>query len=415
MRIGKQRLIVVGLSLIVVAFTLAGRLVGQDRKREQTYDDLATFTEVLHLVDSSYVDPVGEAKLMEGAFRGMLASLDPHSGWLSPEEVKEVLAPARSRLPAGIETTKRGGYAYVVSVRAGSPAARAGVEAGDYIRTINGRTTREMSIFQVRHALGGSPGTSLALNLFGGREGREATFRLEPFRSSPLTVSSRPGGILLARVHYLERETVEALSKALAAPPKGTTQVLLDLRDTVGGGREEATALADLFLDGGTIVKVEQRGATPELLPATTGRAWSGPLAVLVNRLSAGAAEIAVASLKDHGRAQILGEPTFGDDSIQKLIRLPDDSAVILSVGRYMPPKGPAWGAEGIKPDVAIAAGATPRAAASDQEPVDEEEGEESEAEPGPVPQPGGPGEDLQLERALEYLARGDAAQKNAA
>jgi carboxyl-terminal processing protease len=416
MRLGKQRLFIVALSFLVVVFTLVGRLVGDDRQREKTYSDLATFTEVLHLVDTSYVDPVEEERLMSGAFRGLLSSLDPHSGWLSPDEVREIMDDEQVRIHAGIECTKRGGYGYVASVRQDSPAARAGVEAGDYIRTINGRSTRDMSILQVRHALTGPPSSTLNLNLFGGHEGKEAEIVLVPYEPRPVTVTSHEGGILLLKVNYLAEETLEAVRSTLADPDEGTSQVLLDLRDTVGGGRAEGTALADLFMNGGTIVRIEARGQEPEDVMARPDAVWEGPLALLVNRLSAGAVEIAVAGLKESQRAEVLGESTFGDASLQKLIRLPDESALILSVGRYVASGGASWNGKGIDPDVRISSRAAvepatePEADAVDADDV----GPDATAEEGEA-QAEGEGEDLQLERALEYLVETRSGEKKAA
>ena len=390
MSIGRQRIAVVGLSFLVLAFTLAGKLVSSEEQREQTYRDLETFTEVLELVNTSYVDTVAEEQLMSGAFRGMLASLDPKSGWLSPAEVEDLLDDDRRRLSAGIETTKRSGYAYVASVRAGSPGDLAGVKAGEYIRTINGRSTRELSVFQVRRALSGPPDTRLSLNLFGGREGRTVRVTLAPFESTPVSVEPRPGGVLLLTVHYLAPATVDATRQALQQPPAGTRHVLLDLRDTVGGERADGVGLADLFLSEGAIVRLEERGSEPVMVEAGSEVVWTGPLSLLVNRMSAGTVEIAVAALQDRGRAEVLGEPTFGDATLQRLIRLPDDSAVILSVGRYLAPDGTTWADHGIEPDVSIPASAGRRGADDD-------------------------GPDDQLEKALEHVAPGESAMKPAA
>ena len=392
MVIGKQRLVVVGLSFLVLAFALAGRLAGDEGQREQTYRDLATFTEVLELVNSSYVDAIGEDRLMSGAFRGMLASLDPKSGWLSAAEVEELLSDEDGRLLTGIEATKRSGYAYVAAVRKDSPADLAGVKAGEYIRTVNGRSTREMSVFQVRRSLSGPHGTRLSLNLFGGREGRTVRVTLTPFESDPLSVDLRDGGVLLLTVHYLAPATVASIRQTLLQPPAGTRHVLVDLRDTVGGERQDGVDLADLFLSEGVIVRLEERGGEPVAVQAGDDVAWSGPLSLLVNRLSAGTVEIAVAALQSRKRADILGEPTFGDATLQRLIRLPDDSAVILSVGRYLTPDGTTWEADGIEPDVAIPS-TVPRSHTEDD--TDEP--------------------DQQLQQAIEHLLEAAGAVKSAA
>jgi carboxyl-terminal processing protease len=395
MPVGRPRTVVIALSFFLVAFAGAGRIVGNGTDREKTYGDLGTFTEVLQLVNSSYVDPVDGGKLMVGACRGMLSSLDPQSGWLSPEEVKSLLADDAPRAGIGIETTKRGGYAFVAAVRAGSPAEKAGVKIGEYIRTIDGVSTREMSVFQVRRAFTGTAGSVVHLNLFGNGEGREVEVRRQMFESPAVSVTRKPGGILLVKVNYLDPTTLTSLRKALTPAPEGTSQLLLDLRNTVSGSKDDGVALADMFLTGGTIVRVESRKEEASAVQADPDTVWKGPLSLLVNPLSSGPVEIAVAALKENGRARILGQPTGGDASIQKLIRLPDQSAVILSVGRYIGPAGASWGGKGVVPDVTISA--RPDAAA---------DGDEPDAPDG---------SDLQLERALDYLARGEQALKTAA
>ncbi|MFQ5669564.1 MAG: S41 family peptidase [Acidobacteriota bacterium] len=403
MEIGRQRLLVVSLSLLVVVFALAGRLVGDDGQREETYDQLATFSEVLHLVDTSYVDAVSEDELTVGAFRGMLSSLDPKSGWLSAEAVQEYLDSGADRISSGLETTKRGGYAYVVAVQKGSPAEKAGVGPGDYIRSVDGQSTREMSVFEVRQRLHGAPSTMIHLNLFGNGQGRDVVIDLEPFQSPPVTVSTHEGGVLLLRVNYLEDRTVDRLRELLSHPKQGTEKVLLDLRDTVGGGRAEGAALADLFLGSGTIVRIRQRGQEETSLEAHETVVWSGPLAVLVNGLSAGAVEIAVSALQENHRAEILGEPTFGDASLQQLIRLPDQSAIILTVGKYLTAAAESWAGEGVQPDVAISSRPDGGPATA--------LGEDAADEAGASPADGTRKEtaDRQLQEALDHLAHGQA------
>jgi len=393
MYIGRQRVALVAVSFLVVAFTLAGRLIGDEGQREQTYDDLATFTEVLHLVDTSYVDPVAETDLMTGAFRGMLASLDPHSGWLSAEEAKAIAEANPEWIDAGVETTKRGGYAFVVGVLPGGPAEKAGIQVGEYIRTIDGRTTREMSDLQVRHQLSGPAQATLHLNLFGDHEGREVDVILIPYDLKPIDATLDPGGVLVVTVRTLRQATVTALEELLSQPPAGTHKVLLDLRNLVHGQEEDAVALVDLFLDSGVIVRVDERGRDERVVEAGAGKVWNGDLALLVNRFSAGAAELISAALSRNQRAEILGENTFGDASLQRMIKLPDQSALILSVGRYLPPDGASWHQQGLEPDVTIAV--------EDEQDADPDELEDT----GEAAPQGLSPADEQLQRAVDYLA----------
>jgi carboxyl-terminal processing protease len=182
----------------------------------------------------------------------------------------------------------------------------------------------------------------------------------------------------------------------LSKPPEGTVKVLLDLRNLVFGKEEDAIALADLFLESGVIVRVDERGRDERIVQARTGQAWGGDLALLVNRFSAGAAELFSAALSRNDRAEILGENTFGDASLQRLIKLPDQSALILSVGRYLPPEGASWHEDGLQPDVAIDSVEDPDAvAAVDGDDADDAGEDRNQLTPS----------DEQLKRAVDYLA----------
>jgi carboxyl-terminal processing protease len=317
---------------------------------------------------------------------------------LSPEETRDILAAADGRIDAGVETTKQSGYAYVVRLMPGGPADKAGVKLGEYIRAIDGRTTREMSDLQVRHFLAGQPDSQLHLNLFGDHEGREVYVHLVPYKLEPADATLEPGGVLVVTVRALGPGTVEVLEGLLRTRPEGTKKVLLDLRNVVGGQEDDAVAFSDLFLDEGVIVRVDERGQEERVLSASAGTVWDGPLALLVNRLSAGPAEIVAAALGRNERAEILGEKTFGDASLQRLIRLPDDSSIILSVGHYLGPKGATWHKEGLVPDVPIVGDES--AAPAEEEQTGERQSLTLSAE--------------QLQRAVQYLLGQGAVEKAA-
>jgi carboxyl-terminal processing protease len=359
---------------IIIGFALgAGRGVFADRAappgaeggaaREVPWEDAHLFAEVLERVERDYVEPVDDHQLMQAAIRGMVASLDPYSSYLSADEYDEIrISSSGEYSGVGIELSMEDGQVVVVAPLDGSPAARAGVRPGDIIATIDGVPVNTSTLADAIARMRGKEGTSVRLGIVREGSGEPLQITLKRSRVELTSVRSEllEPGFGFVRISEFSENTGDELSKALkslrqqnAGPLKG---LLLDLRNNPGGVLEAAAAVADDFLDGGLIVSA--RGRTPESrfeMNATPGDELGGaPLVVLVNGGSASAAEIVAGALKDHHRAVLIGRTTFGKGSVQTVMPLSDERALKLTTSLYYTPSGVSINHRGITPDIEL-------------------------------------------------------------
>ncbi len=335
------------------------------------YENLGTFARALAHIEMSYVSAVDQDKLLYGAIRGMVRTLDPHSDYLDPAEYRVLASDTRGRFGGvGVEIDVRDGWLTVTAVFPGGPAERAGVQIGDRFVTIDGYRARDMPIEEAVRRMRGEPGTEVKVSLR--REDDGPAFEAS-MRREIISVDAVEGQLLADRHLYVRlrvfqetttRELVDVLDEAVAAARDkgGIRGVLLDLRDNPGGLLDQAVSVADEFLSSGVIVTTRGRGGR-ELSAASAregGTRPPWPLVVLVNGYTASAAEIVAGALGDHGRALIVGTRTFGKGSVQNIIELPDTSALKITVARYYTPSGRSIQAEGIEPDVVIEQMAAP-------------------------------------------------------
>jgi carboxyl-terminal processing protease len=341
------------------------------------YENLGTFARALAHIEMSYVSAVDQDKLLYGAIRGMVRTLDPHSDFLDPVEYRVLASDTRGRFGGvGVEIDVRDGWLTVTAVFPGGPAERAGVQIGDRFVSIDGYRARDMPIEEAVRRMRGEPGTEVRVALRREEDGPaiEASMRREI-----ISVDAVEGEVLADRHLYVRlrvfqetttRELADVLDAAvLATRDKGGIRgILLDLRDNPGGLLDQAVSVADEFLKSGVIVSTRGRGGR-ELSVASArdgGTRPPWPMVVLVNGYTASAAEIVAGALSDHGRALIVGTRTFGKGSVQNIIELPDASALKITIARYYTPNGRSIQAEGIEPDVAIEQVAVPERDATD-------------------------------------------------
>jgi carboxyl-terminal processing protease len=352
-------------SLMLAGGVLASRAWGAPAGASP-YENLGTFARALAHIEMSYVSSVDQDKLIYGAIRGMVRTLDPHSDYLDPSEYRVLASDTRGRFGGvGVEIDVRDGWLTVTAVFPGGPAERAGVKIGDRFVTIDGFRARDMPIEEAVRRMRGEPGTEVKVSLRRADDGPALDANM---KREIISVDAVEGELLADRHLYVRmrvfqetttRELADVLDAAMAATREkgGLRGVLLDLRDNPGGLLDQAVSVVDEFLTSGVIVSTRGRGGR-ELSVASareggTRPAW--PLVVLVNGFTASAAEIVAGALGDHGRALIVGTRTFGKGSVQNIIELPDASALKITVARYYTPSGRSIQAEGIEPDVAIA------------------------------------------------------------
>lgn len=319
--------------------------------------------EVEDRVRSEYVEPVTKEQLDLAAVDGMVASLDPHSAFLDPAEYDAMrVSTAGHYSGVGLEVAERDGRIAVVTPIDGSPADRAGVLSGDILLEIDGRTVEGGTLEATIERMRGFVGSTVRLTVERTGEPEPLRFALERSEVHVRTVRAEPlpGRYGYLRVTHFTDATPRDFDRALAGLQSGgpLRGLVLDLRGNPGGVLESSVSVADEFLDSGVIVRAEGRTAESRfVLRATEGDALrSAPLVVLIDRGSASGAEIVAGALRDHGRATLMGERTFGKGSVQTVMPLANGQALKLTTSRYYTPSGSSLHERGLEPDVALAA-----------------------------------------------------------
>ncbi len=354
----RARLILALVSTAFIGYIAVGSVLGRVLG-DTSYGQLAVFNEVVRLVVDAYVEPVNVDRAMAGARQGMADALDGDSAYLGPEELRNYQQPPKEgEAEVGLQLTRRFAFVMVVAARPGSPADVAGLRPGDILKSIDERATRTLPAVVAERLLRGAPGSSLKLGILrAGADPFDVTVVRE--RLQPASVKRRvlEGAVGYLRVSDFTPTAVEETRTQLAALGReGAARLVLDLRSAAFGSVDEAAKLAELFLHGGTVAKLQGRHFPEQTLTADPARsAWSGPLVVLVDNGTAGPGEIVAAALVDAGRATLVGERTFGRAFVSRLEPLPE-GALLITVAKYVSPKGTVLHGEGLKPGVAVEA-----------------------------------------------------------
>lgn len=350
-------LLAVGLVSMCAGVVMAKRLPSQGG----VYENLKIFTEALSYIESHYVDEVEPDKAIQGAIRGMLRTLDPHSSYMPPDVYREMQVETEGRFGGlGIEITMRDDVLTVVSPIEGTPAFRAGIQPGDQIVKVNGESTKEMSLVDAVKKLRGPEGSSVNISIF--RQGfaepkdftlSRAVIQIKSVRWTKL--QDDVGYVKLRSFHKTTEEELEAALQDLGE--QHIKSLVLDLRNNPGGLLEQAIAVANVFLEGGQLI-VYTKGRLPNQnmkgFAKSDGLHVSYPVAVIINGGSASASEIVAGALQDVHRATIIGTQSFGKGSVQTIIPLSDGSGLRLTTAKYYTPKGGEIHGKGITPDVVV-------------------------------------------------------------
>jgi carboxyl-terminal processing protease len=396
----KIKAVVLATSFAVLLFVVVGGWGGvHASSNDGSYRQLQVYSEVLQRVRSEYVEEPNIPKVTDGALHGLVESLDSNSSYMDADAYKEYKAhKAEGKADIGAVISKRYGYADVVAVLPGSPAEKAGLEATDIFESIEGKSTRDMSLPEIRNMLLGTPGSTVNVAVVRAR-------KAEPQKMSiARDIVSMPGisdKMMDDGIGYVKAEALtkgkpqEIASKIKALEHSGAKKILLDLRNCAEGDESEGVAVANLFLNHGTITYLQGQKYPKEAFNADPAKAITSlPVAVLVNKSTAGAAEIVAAAILENARGDVVGDKTFGDGSVQKTIDLPDGGALILSVAKYYSPSGKAIQDNSITPNVLVAD-------ADDTVVPDDEDGATPAAEEEAKPKPT---VDDQLNKAVEVL-----------
>jgi carboxyl-terminal processing protease len=354
--------IAMGLSLSLSRGVLADKEATTDDALP--WEDARLLAEVLQRVRQDYVESIDDHELMESAIRGMVGALDPHSAFLDPEEYDEIrISTTGAYSGVGIEVTMQDGAVRVVAPIDGTPAAHAGIEAGDTIVSIDDVPVDTAALDDAINRMRGKAGTSVKVSVTREPGPRTLDFVLERSNVQVHSVKKEllEPGFGYVRITHFSETTPNDLTKAIAdlkaQSPQGKLKgLVLDLRNNPGGVLEAAVSVSDAFLDDGAIVSASGRAAESRFeMDATPGDLLDGAaMAVLVNGGSASASEIVAGALKDHGRAMLIGRTTFGKGSVQTVMPLSDGRAIKLTTSRYYTPSGASIHEKGIDPDIVV-------------------------------------------------------------
>jgi carboxyl-terminal processing protease len=347
--------VVVGFSTVVVALLLFGA-VGRSASPDTPYAHLGVYSEVLSRIKADYVEEPDMKAVTVGAINGMLESIDPYASYLNADQYKQYLKAkdGAKRADIGLILAKRLGYMAVEDAIPGSPAAEAGFATGDVIESINNVSTRDMPLAFATLLLQGDAGTSVELGVIRVRRSEPSKMMVTRamFPTPPVTgrLDGKTGVIAVPGLQAGRAKEVAAQITSLEK--QGATRFVLDLRHSSTGSDEEGVALASLFMDSGLITYTQGQKQPRQDFRATTRALTQAPLVVIVNRSTAGGAEIAAAALMNAKRAQLVGERTYGDAAVRKTVALNDGAAVILSVAKYYSPDGKAIQDNGVTPNI---------------------------------------------------------------
>lgn len=361
----KTRLSVLLISTPALAFVLVGGLLGNAAAGtdDDSFQHLRVFQDVIGLVMQTYVEEVKVDAVMEGAMRGLAEGLDPDSAYLSADQMRAMESGGMPAGEVGIELTRQY-YLRIIAARDGSPAAAAGLQTGDYVRAIDGRSTRDLSVFEGTRLLRGAPGSKVVLTIIRGNAADPHDVTLVRAKASTPPVSSKmlADGAGYIRIPMFTADTAADVQRHAGELSKaGAKALVVDLRRTAEGSIEHGIATARLFVGTGTITAKAGRPRDgekePVKQPVTAGTgdgAIALPVQLLVSAGTSGAAEVFAAALDGNKRADIVGEHTIGRAAEQKLVKLPENRGLWLTHLRYYTPGGELIHGAGLKPDVAV-------------------------------------------------------------
>ncbi len=388
-------------SAAVLLFTFVGGMTGvrASSNNDGAYRELQVYSEVLSRVHSEYVEEPNIPEVTNGALHGLLESLDSNSSYLSPAEYKDYKShKTEAKGDIGAAVSKRFGYASVISVIPGSPADKAGLQDTDILEAIEGKSTREMSLAEIHNLLSGNPGSTVTLSVVRANraEPQKTVITRAVVEVPPVVEKTVEPGIAEIKVDaFTKGKTEEIAAKLKELKKTGAKKLILDLRNCAEGDESEGIATANLFLNHGTITYVQGQKYPRQAFNADPSKDLSDlPLVVLVNKGTAGPAEIVAAAILENARGDVVGDKTFGNGTIQKVIEMKDGSALILSIAKYYTPSGKAIQDSAITPNVLVAD--------TDDDaglPDEDDNSAPSTSDAKPPAQP-----DLQLQKAIEVL-----------
>ena len=333
-----------------------------EEQQENTYELLNIFGEVMERTKALYVEEQTDKQLIESALNGMLTSLDPHSSYLNEEDFKYMNEQTSGKFGGlGIEITMENGLVKVISPIDDTPAAKAGIKAGDFITDIDGQTVIGLTLNEVVSKLRGKPGTKVKITVRRvNEEPFDVTLKRDEIKVTSVKSDIKNDDILYVRISAfnedVDTDTKKAVENAKKQLKDKFAGIVIDMRNNPGGLLDQAVKVSDLFLEQGEIVSTRSRNEEDTVkFSATPGDIAEGlPIVVMINEGSASASEITAGALQDHHRAIILGQKSFGKGSVQTVLPLRNKGAMRITTARYYTPSGRSIQAKGIEPDIEV-------------------------------------------------------------
>lgn len=361
---GMRKLTLLLIFVALLGFLMGGGFYGiKAATNKEPYESLKVFTDVLHIIEKDYVKPVKTKKLIYGAIKGMLRSLDPHSSFMTPKMYKEMQVETKGSFGGlGIEITMRDGVLTVIAPIADTPAYKAGIKAGDQIIAIEGKSTKNMALMDTVRRLRGKKGTKVTITIMrkGFTRPKKITIVRDIIKIESVKSKLYENHFAYIRISQFQERTdgdfVKAVEKLEDESHHQIDGVILDLRNDPGGLLNQAVKIADRFISEGLIVSIKGRdeGDNIAFQAKDSTTIVKYPLVVLTNAGSASASEIVAGAIQDHHRGIIMGTQTFGKGSVQTIIPLSDGSGLRLTTALYYTPSGRSIQAEGITPDIIV-------------------------------------------------------------
>ena len=355
----------VTLILMFSTSALANTKESEDKEEASRLEALAKFTKVISIVEQYNVDDITIEDLMDKALEGMMGNLDAHSNYLKKKDFKNLKVQTDGEFGGlGITVGIKDGALTVIAPIEGTPADKAGLEAGDIILKINEKSTLNMTIDEAVSIMRGKVGDPIEITIV--REGEIKPLKINIVRGiitiESVYAKSIGSDVQYIRVTSFDKKVVDDVSKAINKRKKTTKGIVLDLRNNPGGLLDQAVGLVDLFVDEGDIVSQKGRKKSDDEIYSakSSSTITKVPLVVLVNGGSASASEIVSGALQDHKRGIIVGQNTFGKGSVQVVLPIIEDEAIKLTIARYYLPSGRTIQAVGVKPDINVLPGVVP-------------------------------------------------------
>jgi carboxyl-terminal processing protease len=415
------------LSATLAIYTVVGGWIST--RAQQPANDpnaqLRIFESVLQHIQNDYVDEPNMEKVRAGALRGLAYGLDPYSTYLTPEQVREFNEAAKSsQVGIGAELSQVASYLYVIAPMKGSPADQAGVRGGDIIEYIDGKATRDISLYDAKQLLNGSSGSEVKLRILRANS-RPLTLTVKrgTFRSPAAEGRMEPGRIGVVRINsFAPGEAGDVRARVQDLVKQGAHKMVLDMRGTAGGSIDEAVSVANLFIKDGMLAQTSGReGKTLKTFTAESRAAiFSGPVVALIDAGTAGAAEVVASAFLERNRGQVVGEKSFGAGAEQQLFTLRGGDGLLLTTVKWASVSGKPFLGEdrnrsGVTPSVEVKRPELAEAidpedlTGNDDDPAARPPGDKPEVAPE-VSTPKPPAEDLQMKKALELLRENKTA-----